>query len=220
LPQLAWYPDWRGKIDNQEILQNNEQDAPSSSAILRWLIVIIILGLLFGSAYWYYYRYIVKPAPAPSPSPEATEAVWKTKSEKTTNDFLNYWFNSAKIGENEAQKARDLLTIAAQAKLETIKDPSGENYSSLSDKLIAFIGLESIPQSYQIITTKKIDERTVEVSVKFMYDKEPSTRIFTVVLEGNIWLIDSVQKESVLSPTISPSLSPSPSPAAIPSENL
>lgn len=168
----------------------------------------MILGLLFGGGYWYYSRHIMKPAVAPTTSPEATEAVWKTKSEKTVNDFLGYWLKSASDAEG-AKKARDLLTIGAQAKLEILKDQNGNNFANLKDKLTAFLELSGFPTDYQLISTKKIDEKTVEVSVKFNHPQGLETRVLTCLLEGNAWLIDAVKKESIIA---TPSSSPSPSP--------
>lgn len=199
----------------QEILQPEDTDTPSSGTYLRWLIVIVILGLLFGGGYWYYSRYIMKPTVAPTVSPEVTEAVWKTKSEKTVNDFLGYWLKSEN-DEEQAKKARDLLTIAAQAKLEILKNQNGNNFSSLKDKLTAFLELPGFPKDYKFIITKKIDEKTVEVTAKFNYPQGSEVRVFTCLLEGNAWLIDAVKYESI---TATPLISPSPSPSSSSSIN-
>ena len=210
-----------GKIEQQgqEILLPEEGERPSSGGLLRWLIVIIVLGLLLGAGVWYYSHFIIKPAVQPTPSSEVTEAIWKTKSEKTVNDFLTYWLKTKTDAQEQAKKARDLLTVAAQAKLETLKDSSGKSYSELKDKLMAFLELSEFPKEYQIFTTKKIDEKTVEVTIKLNYNQESALRVFTVILEGSGWLIDGVSKESILK-SPSPALSPagvSPSPIASPS---
>lgn len=207
---------------NQDVLDKNSEDMPSSSPILRWFIVILIIGLLLGGGYWYYSKYIAKPVIAPTPSSEVTEAIWKTKSEKTVKDFINYWVNSASLSD-QAGKARDLLSIGAQAKLETFKDKDGKNYSDLKDKLTAFVLVGSIPKNFQLMTTKKIDEKTVEVT----YKMDAYVRIFVVNFEGNSWLIDQVKEQSV-TPSPIPSIISSPSntnlsspiPTVIPSQNL
>lgn len=190
---------------NPEVLDKNTDDMPSSSGILRWFIVILIVGLLGGGGYWYYMRYIAKPVIVPTPSSEVTEAVWKTKSEKTVKDFINYWVNSASYPD-QAGKAKDLLSIAAQAKLETLKDKDGNNYSELMDKLTAFMLFQIIPKDFQLMSTKKIDEKTVEVTYKI----DTSTRIFVLNIEGNSWLIDQVKEQSA-SPSALPSIMSSPS---------
>lgn len=171
------------------------------------------MALLLGGGYWYYTGYIVQKAITPSPSPSATEAVWKTKSEKTVNDFMDYFLKTRDTnGTEQAEKARDLLTITAQAKLETIKDKTGQSPSDLIAKLNALMLEESLPENFQIIYSKQIDEKTVEVSLKLSYNNRSDVRLFTIVFEGSAWLIDSI-KENTVTISPSPSASPSPSPS-------
>lgn len=206
----------------QEILQNDNPDTPTSSVLLRWLMVMVISGLVLGGGYWYYSRFIVPSVVTPSPSPEITEAVWKTKSEKVVNDFLNYWQKSAQNnGDEQAKKARDLMSINAQAKLETLKNSSGQPYLVLKDKLTAFLGLDGITSGFKISNSRKIDEKTVEITVVFSFSNtnQSVSRVLTTLIVDNIWLVDAVRENSVLA-SPSPSPTPTPSPTSSPSPGL
>lgn len=168
------------------------------------------MALLLGGGYWYYTGYIVQKT-TPMATPSATEAVWKTNSEKTVNDFMGYFLKTRDTnGTEQAKKARDLLTITAQAKLETIKDKTGQSPSDLIAKLNALMLEESLPENFQIIYSKQIDEKTVEVSLKLSYNNRSDVRLFTIVWEGSAWLIDSIGPSPSPSVSVSPSSMPQP----------
>ncbi len=206
---------------NQSVLENpgaNGSETPGESSgggILKWLIVTIVILIIGGGGYWYYANYIIgtKGQAMPSPSVEVTVAIWKIKSEKTITDFLDFWLKSSSTSDGliQANKARDLLTIVAQAKLETTKDANGKDLSDLSAKLNYFLGSAEKARSYEIISTQKIDENTVTVKVNLIYTG-PKVKVFTVTQENNIWLIDKVVDSNASSPSPSPSISPSISP--------
>jgi hypothetical protein len=174
------------------------------------------MALLLSGGYWYYTSYIVQKA-TPIASPSATEAVWKTKSEKTVNDFMGYFLKTRDTnGAEQAKKARDLLSITAQAKLETVKDKTGQSPGDLNAKLDALMLEQGLPIGYQIISTKKIDEQTVEISIKLSYNNKSDVRIFSVVWEGSAWLIDSIKENTgQISPSPANSSTPSISPSAV-----
>lgn len=177
------------------------QIEPSGSGnLLMWLIGFLIIGLLLGGGYWFYNQYIVKSSkPGPTPSMEVTTASWKVKTDKVINDFLDFWSKSS------PGKARDLLTIAAQAKLATFKDDSGNIIGDISIELDKFINVTAKTNEYEIVGTKLLNDRTVETQVRLIYNQSPpyQDRVFSLVSENNLWLIDSI--DSVVS-----SLSPSP----------
>lgn len=215
---------------NQNVLENPGTAGSETSGespgggILKWLIVVIVILLIGGGGYWYYANYIIgsRGQAAPSPSVEITEAIWKTKAEKTVTDFLDFWLKSSSTsdGQIQAKKARDLLTIVAQAKLETTKDTNGKDLADLSAKLNYFLGSADKARSFEIISTQQIDENTVEVKVNLVY-ASPRVKVFTLTQENNIWLIDKVvdydstiipspSPTTSTSPTVSPSISPTP----------
>jgi hypothetical protein len=202
---------------DQNILENPDSSGIGGqpSGLLKWVMVILVVVLIGGGGYWYYINYIVgsRGRVSPSPSVEVTEAIWKTKSEKTVSDFLNFCLNSSASadGQIQANKAKDLLTIVAQAKLETIKDANGQPPADLSTALNLFLGSADKAQSFSIVSTQKIDESKVAVKVNLLY-ANPQLKIFTVTNEDGIWLIDQVQDYQEL--LISPSPSPSPLPSS------
>ena len=208
---------------NQNVLEHDSSSEPGGS-LVRWAIVIIIILLVSGAGYWYYSVYIVggKGRVSPSPSLEVTEAPWKTKSEKTTTDFLDFWLKSDNTTEGivQAKKARDLLTISGQARLETTKDAEGNPIEIIASQLDVFVDVQERPSGYEIMATKQIDERTVETRVTFNYNQTNTfkDKVFTLTSEssaGSIWLIDAVKEYTgVATPAMaSPSPSPSPSPS-------
>jgi len=211
---------------DQSVLENPETTGIEPAAgspqrgILKWLILVMVMLIIGGGGYWYYATYLIGTGgkATPSPSVEITEAIWKTKSEKTVTDFLNFWLKSANTsdGEIQAEKARDLLTIAAQAKLATTKGANGQELTNLSEKLNYFLGSAEKARRFEIISTGQIDENTVEVKVNLIY-ASPKVKIFSLTQENNIWLIDDVvDYNSPVTPSSfpSPSASPSSSPAA------
>lgn len=205
---------------DHNVLENPMNESPLAGdrpgGSLKWIIVGIIILLVAGGAYWYYTNYIIgtRGHPTPTPSVEITEPVWKTKSEETVNDFLNFYLKSSETtdGQIQAEKAKDLLTIVAQARLETIKDSSGKIPSNLSTRLNLFIGSEAKAQSFEIVSAKQIDEETVEIKVNLNYTQSmPASpagklKVFTLKSIDNIWLIEQIRdyQEIVVSP--SPSL--------------
>ncbi len=204
---------------NQNVLEN-PSGVPSAAGepgggMLKWVIVVVVIILIGAAGYWYYANYIIgtRGQTSPSPSAEVTEAIWKTKSEKTVKDFLGFYLESSSTADGQIQtkKARDLLTIVAQARLETIKDANGQTPADLNVKLNLFLGASEKAKSFTIVSTQKIDESKVEVKVNLNY-ASPKLKVFTVLSENNIWLIDAV-KDYDLSPSVNP-VSPSPSSSA------
>ena len=197
------------------VLENSSLPPEPRNSLLRWLMVIIIILLVCGAGYWYYSTYILggNGRVSPSPSLEVTEAPWKVKSEKTVNDFMGFWLASGATNEGnvQAKKARDLLTIAAQARLETAKGPDDKSVTIIANQLNIFVGAKERPSGYEIIGTKKIDEKTVEIRLALKYNNNtPLDKIFTLTSEGSIWLIDTVKDYNAIQ---SFSASPSPSPS-------
>ncbi len=123
---------------------------------------------------------------------------------------MGYWLKmKGTEAQEQAQKARDLLTISGQARLEILKNQEGKNFADLKDKLIAFVGVSGLAENYQISTTRKIDEKKFEINLKLIYNQVSINRIFTVIMEGSSWLIDSFsEKSTIVSPTPSASVSP------------
>jgi hypothetical protein len=202
------------------VLENSSIPPEPRNSLLKWLMVLIIILLVGGAGYWYYSTYIAggKGRVSPSPSVEVTDAPWKVKSEKTVNDFMGFWLASGATTDGivQAKKARDLLTIAAQARLETTKGSDDKPVTIIANQLDIFVGVKEKPSGYEIIATKKIDERTVEVRLSLKFNVNPTQdKVFTLTSEGNIWLIDQVKDYQ----GISASPSPSPSPSATPQPN-
>lgn len=205
------------------------QDEKNESSPLKWLLIGVIAAALIGGGYWYYSAYINKGNVAPTPEVEVTDAPWKTKSEKVTTDFLTFWAKSSDSEEGiiQAKKARDLLTIAAQAKLETFKDDKGNLITSISSQLDHFLGASDLPAgeagkttNFEISFSRKIDEETVEVRASLSY-ATPRDKIFTIFNVGGSWLIDSVKDwptspSPEISPTITPTATTSPTPSISP----
>ena len=197
-------------MENQQILSDDSNES-TGGGLIRWLVVIMVMALILGLGYWYYSRFIKAPVVAPTPSPEVTEATWKANSEKTVNDFMKYFLKVGEAdGQAQALKARDLLSASAQAKLETTTDKSGKLPTNLSDKLILFAGVTSLPSNYQILNTRKNDDGTVDVSTELLYDQEQAHRIFKCILDNNVWLIQEVKNPAKASPTPTPSMTLSP----------
>lgn len=199
---------------NQDILEGPEPEPSESSGILRWLIVALVFALIVGGGIWYYMYYIQGGGKIePSPSVEVTEAVWKTKSEKTVTDFLNYWASSGSSGEQliNAKKAKDLLTISAQARLETFKD--GETpITDVSKQLDRFIEVTSKTTKFIIISSSKTDDKNVQVKIKLNYPT-PVDKVVYLMSENNIWLIDKIVNSEVpFQSSIGPSANVTPSP--------
>lgn len=202
---------------DQNVLENPTTGTPRDSGrpggLLKWIIVGLIIVLVIGAGYWYYANYIIgtRGHPGPSPSVEVTEPAWKTKAEKTVSDFLNFYLKSSNTadGQVQSQKAKDYLTIVAQAKLETIKDSTGKTPSDLNTKLNLFVGSSEKAQSFEIVSAKKIDEETVEIKVNLNY-AQVKLKVITVKSIDNIWLIDQIRdyQETLVSP--SSSILPSP----------
>ncbi|MBM2820578.1 MAG: hypothetical protein HW405_338 [Candidatus Berkelbacteria bacterium] len=139
---------------------------------------------------------------------DITAAPWKTKTDKTVMDFLIFWSKSAgQDAQNQSQKARDLLTISAQARLVTYKDANQNPIQDLPIQLDKFIGISDKTDKYEIISTKLINENNVQTKVRFS-SIHNIDKIFTLILENNIWLIDSITDYSLISP--SPTLSDTP----------
>ena len=200
---------------NQEILENDKNEISPSSGLLRWIIIAVVVIIIFGGSFWYYQSFI-KPKPEITPEPTFTEAIWKTKSEKTVNDFLTDWSSAIKNKNiDEAKKARDLLTNAAQAQIQILKNPSGQAMTDLDQQLTAFLLLDKHYDQFQLVSSTKIDENIVDVLVKFNYNEtQPIGRILTIQNEEGFWLINKVT-EAKISPnpisSLSPSIKPSPS---------
>ena len=200
---------------NQEILENDKNEISPSIGLLRWIIIAVVVIIIFGGSFWYYQSFI-KPKPEITPEPTFTEAIWKTKSEKTVNDFLTDWSSAIKNKNiDEAKKARDLLTNAAQAQIQILKNPSGQAMTDLDQQLTAFLLLDKHYDQFQLVSSTKIDENIVDVLVKFNYNEtQPIGRILTIQNEEGFWLINKVT-EAKISPnpisSLSPSIKPSPS---------
>ncbi|KKQ74626.1 MAG: hypothetical protein US94_C0001G0027 [Berkelbacteria bacterium GW2011_GWB1_38_5] len=191
----------------------NQSPIPSEGNVVKWFVIAVIIALTIGGSFWYYKTYIVNgSAVTSSPDINITEAEWKTKSEKVVTSFLDFWSNSSSTEEGKIQgsKAKDLLTISAQAKLATYKDEKGEFYSNILLQLNQFLSVKEKPVDFQISSSKQIDESTVESKIVLNYPNNPTNRIVKTILENNIWLIDAV-KENV---DVSPSAVVSPSPIA------
>lgn len=198
------------------ILENSSVPPEPRNSLLKWLMVIIIILLIGGAGYWYYSTYILggKGRVSPSPSLEVTEAPWKVKSEKTVNDFMGFWLASSASNKDnvQAKKARDLLTITAQARLETTKGTDDKPVTIIANQLDIFVGIKTRPSDYEIIATKQVDERTVETKVGLKYnDNTTQDKVITLTSEGNIWLIDAIKDYNA-----NQSFSASPSPSATP----
>lgn len=189
-----------------------------SNVFLIWVIVIIIIGLVIGGGYWYYERVILhRSSTKPSPSPEVSVPIWKEHSEKTMNDFLGLWLVSGvnSEGQIKAKKARDLLTIAAQGRLEAFKDNDGKLIADVSLQLDKFVDIESKTSEYEIISSRQINDSQVEVKIQFTFS-EKKDKVFILKYQDNLWLIDSVADAVVIaSPSFSPQPSPSISPIAL-----
>ena len=200
---------------NQEILENDKNEISPSSGLLRWIIIAVVVIIIFGGSFWYYQSFI-KPKPEITPEPTFTEAIWKTKSEKTVNDFLTDWSSAIKNKNiDEAKKARDLLTNAAQAQIQILKNPSGQAMTDLDQQLTAFLLLDKHYDQFQLVSSTKIDENIVDVLVKFNYNEtQPIGRILTIQNEEGFWLINKVAEARISpNPIISSSTSIQPSPS-------
>ena len=155
------------------------------------LIIVLVIGI------YYIFKILPSKKTPASPSPSITEELWRIKSEKNVNDFMDLWSKSltSTNGEQYALKARDLLTNVAQAKLATYRNKDGQPIEKVSAELSKFIGQDTPPKSIKIYSTNKIDEGNVEVRLYLYYDEEPGkVRVLNInnISEGGIWLIDSI----------------------------
>jgi len=155
------------------------------------IIVIVLVIILAGLVA---YQKVVAPAIAkPSPTPIATDPIWKSKSQSNVNNFLDLWTKSIGTTNSDeyAIKARDYLTVTAQAKILTYVDNMGNSINNVSLQLTNFVGSPA-PESYSISEVTQIDEKTVDISVTFV-DETTSTKIFTTKSENEVWLINSAR---------------------------
>ncbi len=157
----------------------------------KWPIIAIAALIIIVAVFKEYTTPEVIITPTPSPS----EEVWKTKSEKNVRAFIDNWINSfsAEVtSETYALKAEDLLTNVARAKLAAYKDEKGNPITKVSLALNKFVGISLRPQSYEIISTTKIDEENVEVRANIIIGSSTKVLLFNTTSVGGMWLIDSV----------------------------
>jgi hypothetical protein len=180
-------------LDKKQVEKIQPIRSESKNKFLKIGVIIVISLVIILGLLAVYQTAIAPRLVKPTPTPAATDPIWKTKSKSNVNNFLDLWMKSvgATNSSQYASQAKDLLTIAAQAKILTYKDSKGNLITDQSQELTAFVD-SAPPQSYSIGDIKQIDEKTVEVSVAFA-DKTTSTKIFTTKSEGDVWLIDSVR---------------------------
>lgn len=199
---------------DEDILEDVDRKPKKESKPYTYIAIGIIFLLILAAGYYYIYKILPSRKVVPTPSPSSTEQIWKTKSEKNVTDFIDLW-SKAISSTNYLQyalKARDLLSNVAQARLETYKDKDGKPITIVSEQLSKFIGLDKRPESIEIYSSTKIDEKNVEVRVYlFMESNSSQARVlvFNNINEGGIWLIDSIADkgtQTVESPKPSPLL--------------
>lgn len=199
---------------DEDILEDVDRKPKKESKPYTYIAIGIIFLLILAAGYYYIYKILPSRKVVPTPSPSSTEQIWKTKSEKNVTDFIDLW-SKAISSTNYLQyalKARDLLSNVAQARLETYKDKDGKPITIVSEQLSKFIGLDKRPESIEIYSSTKIDEKNVEVRVYlFMESNSSQARVlvFNNINEGGIWLIDTITDkgiQTVESPKPSPLL--------------
>lgn len=180
-------------LDQKEVKATKPAISESKNKFLKIgvITVIVLVAILAGLLV---YQKVVVPAIAkPSPTPVATDPIWKSKSQSNVNNFLDLWTKSIGTTNSDeyAAKARDYLTVTAQAKILTYVNNRGNSINNISLQLTNFVDSPA-PESYSISEVTQVDEKTVDVLVTFV-DETTSTKIFTTKSENEVWLINSVR---------------------------
>src|SRR3989304_9356807 len=153
-------------------------------------IWVILICFSFGFIIVFYGTSVIlsrvsKTSISLSPSPEET-----FQAKKTVENFLEFYQKSSS-DETYAKKARDLLTISAQAKLLTYQDDSGQKIEKLTNQLDRFLVLSDSSVPWEIHSAI-LNGNKIEVRERFSYPT-PRDKLFLLIDEGRNWLIDEVR---------------------------
>ncbi len=180
-------------LEEKEVEKLKPAIPAKNPSVLKWVAILVIALAVVGIGLLSYQRVIAPSLVKPSPTPVPTVPAWKTVSENNVNGFMDAWIKS--IGTTNsaeyAAKAKELMTIAAQAKLLTYKDRSGSALTDISAQLTQFVGTPA-PKTYTMSDTTQVDDQTVDIRITFS-DKQNTIKIFTTKSEDGVWLIDSVR---------------------------
>lgn len=154
-----------------------------------FLLLTIISLCLVGGFFIYFVEFSTGEELKPTPHATVSSNLQEIQAKKAVENFLNYYLSS-RDDANLAQKAKDLLTISAQAKLLTAKNEQGQTITDIPSQLNTFMGVQAPPQSFEFLSFQDA-ERGVEVRVSFVYNQRQN-KIFVLEKENNLWLIDEV----------------------------